>query len=146
MATIPIITSYLKNIYSISEPLILYRSNPKSITSLPQASYIDDIIYAMKCISDIYKKANTKKVTSQVLAPSMKSAYSLIRTVSRQIYGYYFFNKKQRKEIKLALAPFRKEFKTSLQLKIIFIGLFGVTSRIKKSIKNNKCRTSKRFK
>ncbi len=131
LATVPLITTKIKNIFSISESLILYRFNLNGITNTPKEKHIDDIIYAMKCLYNIYQNSNEKTEAIKTLAPTMKSSYSLLRTLSRKIYGYFNFNKKQRKEIKHILYPFKKEFKSSLRLKINFIFLFCITSKLK---------------
>lgn len=131
LAIIPVITAKIKNIFSISASLILYRTRSTSITGSPKEKHIDDVMYAMESLYSIYSNSNKSDSVINMLAKTMEHEYSLLRSINKKVRGYCHFNNTQIKNIKYLLKPFQNEFKLSMKLKTKFIWLYSKIEEIK---------------
>lgn len=130
MAIIPIVTSRAKSIFSIKNPLVLYRHRQQSITtSEPKKHHIDDIIYAMESIYSIFINSDKTENTIKMLAKTMQREYQLLRSFNKKIFGYYYFDKNQISMILKVLKPFRRYFKLSLRVRIPLIRIESAINR-----------------
>ncbi|ENZ0174357.1 glycosyltransferase family 2 protein [Providencia rettgeri] len=137
VAIIPLVTVNSKNIYSISPPLVYYRVRGNSITNKAKEHHIEDIIYAIKMLYNVYERSINKPITLDVIAPSILGLYSLLRRISTRFYGYCYFNKSQRREIKKYITPFTVNCKYGFRMKVKFIGVYCFINKQKnKLIKN----------
>ncbi|MEX9892892.1 glycosyltransferase family 2 protein [Providencia rettgeri] len=125
LAIIPIITMNVKSIFSISDALVLYRSRANSITKIPKAKHIDDIIHAMELLYYSFLNSGNDKATKQILSKTMQHEYGLLRSVNKKVNGYCYFTIEQRKKIKMLLNPFQHNFKLSLRVKAVFIDQYS---------------------
>lgn len=131
LSIIPVVTAKVKSIYSISDSLVLYRSRHNSITSSPKQKHIDDVMYSMECLYNIFYYSDRSNSSVEVLAKTMQHEYSLLRSINKKVNGYCYFDKMQRENIKKILKPFQSKFKLSLKLKAKFIYLYSKIEQIK---------------
>ncbi|MEZ2894658.1 glycosyltransferase family 2 protein [Providencia rettgeri] len=136
LATIPVITSRVKNIFSISDSLILYRSRSGSITRRPKEKHIDDIIHSMRCLYNMFIESDSSTKTRKMFGKTMQHEYSLLRSINKKVNGHCYFNSNQQKQIKELLKPFCNDFTFSLKLKAKFIYFYSAIAKINSKMKS----------
>jgi glycosyltransferase involved in cell wall biosynthesis len=129
VATTPLIYIESKSIYSLMDELLLYRVREGSITNTPTSKDIDDVIFALAVFTEILNKSHP--ADANILAPAVRSTYSLLRRISTNVHGYCFFNAEQAKKIKSLVLPFSKTEKFSKKIKLCFLREYCLLNKIK---------------
>lgn len=133
IALVPEIYLSAKEIYRTTDKLVCYRIRQGSITNSASIMDIDDIIYVLERFKSLAHGKEKDEI--EVISPSVFITYNLARKLSKKIYGYYFFNKKQIDDIKKALKPFTKTQKTSRRIRLFFIRELCFISKLKYKIR-----------
>ncbi|MFU1871244.1 glycosyltransferase family 2 protein [Citrobacter portucalensis] len=119
IALLPKIYLSAKEIHRLTDELVLYRIRQGSITNSPTNIDIDDVIYALNNFKELANGKSRDEIN--IIFPSVYITYNLARKISKQVYGYCFFNKNQARDIKTALRPFFKTQKISRRIRLLLI-------------------------
>ncbi|MEG1154420.1 MAG: glycosyltransferase [Acinetobacter sp.] len=133
IATIPFIYLASSKIRSIKKELLLYRVREGSITFTPSMKNIDDAIHALAVFKKILQQQSNCNI--DIIAPAVYLTYGLVRRISTQKHGYYFLNKEQCNNLRIAITPFMGTFKFSIKIKVKYIHLYCQLNKIKNLLK-----------
>ena len=133
IATIPFIYLASSKIRGIKKELLLYRVREGSITFTPSMKNIDDAIHALAVFKKILQQQPNSNI--DIIAPAVYLTYGLVRRISTQKYGYYFLNKEQCNNLKIAITPFMGTLKFNVRIKVKYIQLHCQLNKIKHFLK-----------